>query len=87
MTNKFEAGKTYINKRTCGTYTYFEELKVEEILSTGSIYCTWLSYFIDAKGNRYNGNPRKVCTRVRKAPGKDYQMTSDLYVRFYAIEA
>lgn len=86
MTKKFEAGKTYINKKICGTFTYFEELTVEEVMSTGSISGTWNSYFIDAKGNRYNGSPRNFYTRVRKANGKDYQMTTDLYIKFYASE-
>ncbi len=86
MTTKFEAGKTYTVKRTCGNYTYVEELKVEEIMSTGSISGTWTNYMVDNKtGIRYNGTSHGAYTRVRKAPGKDYQMTSDLYVRFYAI--
>ena len=85
MTNKFETSKTYTLKRTCGNFTYVEELTVDELMSTGSISGTWSNYMIDNKtGTRYNGTSRSVYTRVRKAPGKDYQMTTDLCVRFYA---
>lgn len=87
MIKKFEAGKIYVTKRQCGVYTYVEELEVKSFSDSHTILNgTWHSYFLNEHGTHFGDFTRNVCTKVRKAPGKDYQMTTELLIRFYSNE-
>ena len=82
---KFEIGNTYVSKKQCGGYTYVEELTVKSISDYGTyIVGTWHSYCTNEHGTIFGEFDRNVCTKVRKASGKDYQMTTQLLVRFYS---
>ena len=82
---KFEIGKTYINKRQCGVYTYIDTLTVEHTTDNKTtIGGLWKSWVVNEHGFKFGEFERRIATKVRKAPNKDYQKTVELLLEFTA---
>jgi hypothetical protein len=81
---KFKAGKMYRNTTKCGNYESVHELMVEEV--KGNTISGYISYYGILNGQRLDSFKYNIFTKVRKANGEDYQITTDLIEVYKAID-
>ena len=83
MLNKFEVGKTYRNITKCGKYESVHDFIVDEI--EGSTIYGRVNYYGILDGQKLESFEYKVFSKVRKAIGEDYQITTGLTEVYKAI--
>lgn len=84
MLNKFEVGKMYRNVTKCGNYESVHDLIVEEV--DGNTISGYISYYGILNGQKLDSFEYKVLTKVRKANGENYQITTGLVEVYKAID-
>ena len=84
MLNKFEVGKTYRYTNESSMYSSIYELTVDSI-HDNTIEGKECYYGV-LNGERLKSYEIAVCSKIRKAKNKDYQVTTDLPVVFNSID-
>ena len=80
---KFEVGKMYRNITKCGNYESVHDLIVDEI--EGSTIYGRINYYGILDGQKLESFEYKVFTKVRKAIGENYQITTSLVEVYKSI--
>ena len=81
---KFEIGKMYRNITKCGSYESVHDLIVDEI--EGSTIYGRINYYGILNGQKLESFEYKVFSKVRKAIGEDYQITTGLVEVYKSID-
>ena len=81
---KFEKGKMYRNSTKCGNYESVHDFIVEEV--DGNTISGYISYYGILNGQKLATFEYKVFTKVRKALGENYQVTTGLVEVYKAID-
>lgn len=84
MVKKFEVGKTYRISSKVGSYESVHELTIESI--DGSTVSGYIEYYGILNGTKLDSYNYNVFSKVRKAIGEDYQITTGLVEVYKAID-
>ena len=81
---KFKVGKMYRNVTKCGNYESVHDLIVDEI--EGSTIYGRINYYGILNGQKLESFEYKVFSKVRKANGENYQITTGLVEVYKSID-